>query len=179
MLVIEFGNLYGYADIDEWLDILQMVKETIEERVRKGTGILRSDAIPLAWITPTADPLLLNIVEDLGGRVVATEYVINQALSEIEVDIDPFHALARSFMHASLIGSTQERISRISQNIDSGRIAGVIITNMLGCSHCSMETRLIEDNLKNVPVLSIDVPAPLGITEQLRTRIAAFIEMLK
>lgn len=179
MMVIEFGNLYGYADIDEWLDILQMVKTTIADRVRRGTGILDSDAIPLAWITPTADPLLLNIVEDLGGRVVATEYVINQALTEIEEDIDPFRALARSFMHASLIGSTEERIRHISQETESGRIAGVIITNMLGCSHCSMETRMIEENLKNVPVLSIDVPAPLGITEQLRTRIAAFIEMLR
>jgi len=179
MMVIEFGNLYGYADIDEWLDILQMVKETVSGRVKKGTGILNSDAIPLAWITPTADPLLLNIVEDLGGRVVTTEYVINQALCEIEEDIDPFRALARSFMNASLIGSTEERIRHITADVEAGRISGVIITNMLGCSHCSMETRLIEKHLKNLPVLAIDIPAPLGITEQLRTRIAAFIEMLK
>ncbi|MDH4210220.1 MAG: 2-hydroxyacyl-CoA dehydratase family protein [candidate division WOR-3 bacterium] len=179
MMVIEFGNLYGYADTDEWLDILEMIKETVTGRVKKGIGVLHSDAIPLAWVTPTADPLLLNIVEDMGGRVVATEYVINQALTEIEEDIEPFRALARSFMNASLIGSTEERIRHISENIASGRIAGVIITNMLGCSHCSMETRLIEQNLKNVPVLAIDIPAPLGITEQLKTRIAAFIEMLK
>ena len=179
MMVIEFGNLYGYADIDEWTDILEMVKDTIIDRVKSGTGVLDSNAIPLAWITPTADPLLLNIVEDLGGRVVATEYVINQALSEIEQDIEPFRALARSFMNASLIGSTEERIRHISAGVASGRIAGVIITNMLGCSHCSMETRAIEKRLKNVPVLAIDIPAPLGITEQIRTRIAAFIEMLK
>ena len=179
MMAIEFGNLYGYADIDEWIDILEMVKGTIIDRVRNGTGVLHSDAIPLAWITPTADPLLMNIVEDLGGRIVATEYVINQALTEIEEDIDPFRALARSFMNASLIGSTEERIRHITAGVDSGRISGVIITNMLGCSHCSMETRLIEENLKNVPVLAIDIPAPLGITEQLRTRIAAFLEMLR
>jgi hypothetical protein len=179
IMVIEFGNLYGYADIDEWLDILEMVKETVTDRVSNEKGILLPDAIPLAWITPTADPLLLNIVEDLGGRIVATEYVISQALTEIEEDIDPFRALARSFMNASLIGSTEERIRHILASVDSGRIAGVIITNMLGCSHCSMETRLIEEKLKNVPVLAIDIPAPLGITEQLRTRIAAFIEILK
>jgi len=179
MMVIEFGNLYGYADMDEWIDILEMVKGTILDRVNSGTGVLPSDAIPLAWITPTADPLMLNIVEDLGGRVVVTEYVINQALREIEEDIDPFRALARSFMNASLIGSTEERIRQISAGVASGMISGVIITNMLGCSHCSMETRAIERRLKNVPVLAIDIPAPLGITEQLRTRIAAFIEILK
>ncbi|UCF69885.1 MAG: 2-hydroxyacyl-CoA dehydratase [candidate division WOR-3 bacterium] len=179
MMVIEFGNLYGYADIDEWLDILKMIKDTVADRVEKGIGILPSDAVPLAWVTPTADPLLLNIVEDLGGRVVATEYVINQALTIIEEDIEPFQALARSFMNASLIGSTEERVRQIAGSVDSGKIAGVIITNMLGCSHCAMETRLIEEKLKNVPVLAIDVPAPLGITEQLKTRITAFIEMLR
>ncbi|UCG30692.1 MAG: 2-hydroxyacyl-CoA dehydratase [candidate division WOR-3 bacterium] len=179
MMVIEFGNLYGYADIDEWLNILSMVKETILGRIEKGLGVLRPDAIPLAWVTPTADPLLLNIVEDLGGRVVATEYVINQALVEIDEEIDPFVALARSFMDASMIGSTEERIRNITTGVDSGKVAGVIISNMLGCSHCAMETRLIEEKLKRVPVLAIDVPGPLGITEQLRTRIAAFLEMLR
>jgi hypothetical protein len=179
MMVIEFGNLYGYADIDEWLDILEMVYETVNRRVETRAGVLDKNAIPVAWVTPTADPLLLNIVEDLGGRVGATEYVINQALAEIEEDIDPFHALARSFFNASLIGSTEERVRRIIEDVETGSVAGVIITNMLGCSHCAMETRLIEEKLKAVPVLAIDVPAPLGITEQLKTRIAAFMETLK
>jgi hypothetical protein len=178
MMVIEFGNLYGYADIDEWVDILEMVYETVNRRVAARVGVLDENAIPIAWVTPTADPLLLNIVEDLGGRVVATEYVINQALAEIEEDIDPFHALARSFLNASLIGSTEERVRRITEDVEAGRVAGVIITNMLGCSHCAMETRLIEEKLKAVPVLAIDIPAPMGITEQLKTRIAAFMETL-
>jgi benzoyl-CoA reductase/2-hydroxyglutaryl-CoA dehydratase subunit BcrC/BadD/HgdB len=177
MMVIEFGNLYGYADFDEWLDICEMVYETIQERVSKGIGVL--DAIPIAWVMPTADPILLNLVEDLGGRVVATEYVINQALVEIEENIEPFSAIARSFLNASLIGSTEERVRRIIEKVEQGRVRGVIITNMLGASHCSMETRLIEKMLSKVPVLAIDVPAPLGITEQLKTRIAAFIETLK
>lgn len=179
MMVVEFGNLYGYADIDEWLDIMEMARDTIRSRVEKGIGVLDRNSIPIAWITPPADPLLMNIVEDLGGRIVATEYVINQALGEIEEDIDPFHALARSYMNASLIGTTEERVRPIVEGVAEGRIAGAIITNMLGCSHCAMETRLIENKLKNVPVLAIDVPAPLGITEQLKTRISAFLETLR
>ncbi len=179
MMVIEFGNLYGYADIDEWLDICEMVYETIQKRVKKGIGVLKPDAIPIAWVMPTADPILLNLVEDLGGRVVATEYVINQALTEIEENISPFNALARSFLSASLIGSTEERVRRIKEQVEQGKIKGVIITNMLGASHCAMETKLIEQMLKDVPVLAIDVPAPLGITKQLKTRISAFMETLK
>jgi hypothetical protein len=179
MLVVEFGNLYAYADFDEWTSILQMVHETIRERTRRGAGVLNRDALPVAWVTPTADPVLLNIMEDAGCRVVASEYVINQAMVEIDEDIDPFHALARSFTKASLIGSTRERIKRIKAKIESEQVAGVIITNMLGASHCAMETRLIERMLDKVPVLAIDVPAPPGITEQLKTRIAAFVETLR
>ncbi len=179
MMVIEFGNLYGYADLDEWLDILEMVYATMSARVQKKTGVLGADAFPIAWITPSAEPYLLNLVEDMGCRVVETEYVINQALVEIEENIDPFLALARSFLNASLIGSTEERAKRIIEGVETGRIAGVLITNMLGCSHCAMETRLLEQKLSKVPVLSIDVPAPFAVTEQIKSRIAAFVETMK
>lgn len=179
LMTIEFGNLYGYADFDEWFDILEMVYETVEQRVKQSIGVLKADAIPIAWITPSADPLLLNLVEDFGLRIVETEYVINQALVPIEENIEPFQALARSFLQASLIGSTQERIKKITEGVKDKRIAGVLITNMIGASHCAMETRLMEKMLSNVPVLSIDVPAPFGITEQLKTRIAAFAETLR
>jgi hypothetical protein len=179
MMVIEFGNLYAYADFNEWFNILQNIYETIQERAEKGVGVLKPDAIPLAWVMPTADPILLNLVEEMGGRIIATEYVINQSLHEIDEDAEPFYALAKSFMNASLIGSTEERVRRIKKQVEQDKVKGVIITNMLGASHCSMETRLIEKMLDKVPVLSLDVPAPLGITEQIKTRIAAFMETLK
>lgn len=179
MMVIEFGNLYGYADLDEWYDILRLVHETIRDRVQNKVGVLSADAIPIAWITPSAEPYLLNLIEDMGCRVVETEYVIRQALVPIEENIDPFQALARSFLNASLIGSTEERVRRIRDMVDAGKIAGVLITNMLGCSHCAMETRLIEQKLSMVPVLSIDVPTPFAVTEHIKSRIAAFVEIMK
>jgi benzoyl-CoA reductase/2-hydroxyglutaryl-CoA dehydratase subunit BcrC/BadD/HgdB len=179
LMVIEFGNLYGYADMDEWISIVEMILEMVRNRASGKVGVLDRNAVPVAWVTPSADPYLLNLVEDLGGRVVATEYVINQALVPVEENIDPFRALARALMKSSLNGSTSERIKRIKEMAESSRIKGVIITNMLGASHCAMETRLIEKELQSVPVLAIDVPAPFGITEQIRTRIEAFLEMIR
>lgn len=178
LMTIEFGNLHGYADIDEWISILTMVLDTVSTRVERGIGIQPKNAIPIAWINPTADPYLMNFVEDLGLRVVSTEYVIRQALVTIDETIDPFHALARSFMQASLIGSTRQRIASIQQAIEQGRIKGVLISNMLGGSHCAMETKLMETMIDSVPVLSLDVPAPPGITEQIKTRLEAFAEIL-
>lgn len=178
LMTIEFGNLYGYADMDEWIRILEMIHDTIENRVQKKKGIITEDAIPIAWVNPTADPYLLDYVEDLGLRVVDTEYVINQAIVGIDEQIEPFRALAQSFMQASLIGSTAQRISPINKAMRTGKIEGILITNMLGGSHCAMETKLMERLLKDKPVLAIDVPAPFGITEQIKTRLQAFAEVL-
>ncbi len=179
MMVIEFGNLYGYGDIGEWTKIVEMIRDTVKERIGKNIGVLEPDAIPIAWVTPSADPYLLNLVEDMGMRIAETEYVINQAMVLIDETLkNPFHALARAFMQASLIGSTRSRVQRIISAIEQKKIRGVLITNMLGGSHCAMETRLIEKLLGGVPVLSIDVPAPFGITEQIRARLAAFVETI-
>jgi benzoyl-CoA reductase/2-hydroxyglutaryl-CoA dehydratase subunit BcrC/BadD/HgdB len=179
MMIVEFGNLYGYADIDEWISIVEMIHETVAHRVDNNTGVGGTDAVPIAWITPSADPLLLNVVEDLGCRVVETEYVINQALVPIDENIEPFRALARAFYDASLIGSTESRVERIRQAAREHKIKGVLITNMLGASHCAMETRLIERLITEVPVVSIDVPMPSSITGQLRTRLEAFVETMR
>ncbi len=179
LMTIEFGNLYGYGDFDEWLEIVQMIYETIQKRVQNSVGVLEPDAIPIAWVTPSADSYVLNLVESLGCRVVATEYVVNQALVHIEEDVEPLRALARAFMNASLIGSTRERVRRINEKVEAGLIRGVLITNTLGASHCAMETRLIEKMLSKVPVVAIDIPEPFGIGAQIRTRLEAFVEMIK
>jgi hypothetical protein len=178
LMIIEFGNLYGYADIDEWISILKQVYVTIQRRIARKTGIQPKNAVPIAWVNPSADPYLHNFVENLGLRVVDTEYVIRQALVPIDETIEPFRALARSFMHASLIGSTRQRIGSVLRAIDQGKIKGVLITNVLGGSHCAMETKLMERMIDTVPVLSLDVPPPPGITEQIKTRIEAFAETL-
>lgn len=178
LMTIEFGNMYGYGDFDEWTRIVEAVVATVEKRVGGQSGVLDAGAVPIAWISPSADPYVLNLVEDLGCRVVATEYVINQALVEIEEDIEPVRALARAFLQASLIGSTEDRVRRIREQVEAGTVRGVLITNSMGASHCAMETRLIEKMLGRVPVLSIDIPEPFGITEQIRTRLEAFVEMI-
>uniref|UniRef100_A0A7C3Z3D0 2-hydroxyacyl-CoA dehydratase n=1 Tax=candidate division WOR-3 bacterium TaxID=2052148 RepID=A0A7C3Z3D0_UNCW3 len=178
MMVIEFGNLDGYGNFGEWEKIVADVLKTVEKRVKEKVGVLKEEAIPIAWVTPSADPILLNLMEDLGCRVVATEYLINQASVLIE-EGEPFSSLARAFLSASLIGQTKERVGRIKEEIKKGKVRGVLITNVLGASHCALETRLIEAELKDVPVLAIDVPKPKGITEAIKNRLWAFIETIR
>ena len=183
MMVVEFGNLHYYSDIAEWSAVLEHLLATAEERAARCERVLSEDALRVVWVTPPADPLLLTYVEDSGARVVGTEYVINQALEVIDESKPGLEAIAESFMAASLIGTSRQRAESVIRQARERQAEGVIISGILGGSHCAMETRLISDFVKqelDLPVLEFDVAPPSNeIGRQLQTRIDAFLEVLR
>jgi benzoyl-CoA reductase/2-hydroxyglutaryl-CoA dehydratase subunit BcrC/BadD/HgdB len=86
-------------------------------------------------------------------------------------------------MAASLIGTSRDRAVSVIRQARERRAEGVIISGILGGSHCAMETRLISDIVKqelDLPVLEFDVAPPSNeIGLQLQTRIDAFLEVLR
>ncbi len=183
MMVVEFGNLHCYSDISEWTAVLEHLLATAEERAAKGERVVGEDALRVVWVTPPADPLLLTYMEDAGARVVGTEYVINQARQVIDESKPPLEAIAESFMAASLIGTSKSRAETVIGQARERKAEGVIISGILGGSHCAMETRLISDIVKqelDLPVLEFDVAPPSNeIGRQLQTRIDAFLEVMR
>ena len=183
MMVVEFGNLHYYSDITEWTAVLEQLLATAEKRVARGERVLDDDSLRVVWVTPPADPLLLTYVEDAGARVVGTEYVINQALEVIDESKPGLEGIAESFMAASLIGTSRQRAESVIWQARERQAEGVIISGILGGSHCAMETRLISDIVKqelDLPVLEFDVAPPSNeIGRQLQTRIDAFLEVLR
>jgi benzoyl-CoA reductase/2-hydroxyglutaryl-CoA dehydratase subunit BcrC/BadD/HgdB len=183
MMVVEFGNLHYYSDITEWTAVLEQLLATAEERSARGERVVDADALRVVWVTPPADPLLLTYVENAGARVVGTEYVINQALELIDESKPGLEAIAESFMAASLIGTSQSRAESVIGQARERRAEGIIISGIMGGSHCAMETRLISDIVKqelDLPVLEFDVAPPASeIGRQLQTRIDAFLEVLR
>lgn len=182
MMIVEFGCLHHYSDIDEWTEILVHLAETAERRKENGEAVTPADALRIVWVTPPADPLFLCYFEDAGCRIVGTEYVINQALEIIAEDKPPLEAIAESFLAASLIGTTRQRSESVIAQARSRQADGVVISGIFGGSHCAMETRLISHYVREalgLPVLEFDVPDPAPeISQQLRTRIEAFLEVL-
>jgi len=183
MMVVEFGNLHYYSDMEEWTEVLEHLLATAERRLASGQRVLPEDALRLVWVTPPADPLLLTYVEDAGARVVGTEYVINQALEVMDEARPPLQAIAGSFLAASLIGTSRQRAASVIRQARERQAEGVIISGILGGSHCAMEARLISDFVKqelDLPVLEFDVAPPSNeIGLQLQTRIEAFLEVLR
>ncbi len=182
MMVIEFGCLHYYSDITEWTTILRHLLATAEYRRQTCQPVVSLDALRLAWLTPPADPILLSYTEDQGARIVATEYVINQALTLIDASRPPLDALARSHIDGSLNGTSQERAEMLIRQAQANRAEGLIISGILGGSHCAMESRLIGGLVRKqlqIPVLEFDVAPPnREIDRQTKTRIDAFLELL-
>ena len=184
IMIIEFMALSAYSDLEEAVSILEHMKDTIEKRINKNDGVTDNEKIRIAWVTPPADPLLLNYLEDLGGRLVATEFVINQALFPLQIEKNPIRSLADGMLNSSLMGTAKSRALNIINEAKRYDAEGVIISNIFASSHCAFETSIIKDQIHsalNIPVLTFDVVAPGKQTQQsqILNRMTAFIELLK
>ena len=182
MMVVEFGCLHHYSDIEEWTEVLEHLLATAERRLGAGECAVSPDALRVVWVTPPADPLYLSHFEDSGARIVGTEYVIGQALELVSETAPPLAAVAESFLAASLIGTTRRRAETVLRQVEKNDAEGIVISGIFGGSHCAMETRLISHYVHEavgIPLLEFDIPDPAPeVTGQLRTRIEAFLELL-
>jgi len=182
MMNVEFSALSYYGDLDECTLCLQDMRDEIKRRQEAGTGY-DGQNLRILWITPPADPLLMNYIEDLGGRIVGSEYLIHQTTPVIDNTIDPLEALAQAHLSATLMGSSDFRIELILGELQRTKADGAIISGIFGSSHCPYETQPIMNALrrKAVPVLSFDVVAPgkKKLQSQIFNRMDAFMESLK
>ena len=110
----------------------------------------------MIWVTPPADPLLLNYLEDLGGRLVATEFIINQALYPLQLNGNPIEALADSMLNGSLMGTSKSRANEIIKQAKKYKAEGVIISNIFAIVTINTATKrplINKDNCDFAPAL--------------------------
>lgn len=184
MMNAEFMTLSGYGDMEEAVSVMEHLVETVRCRRENNEAVLKDDALPVAWINPTADPLLLCWWEDLGGRVIATEYVIRQALEPLETTGKPEEILANAVMNGSLLGSSRQRARFVIDEAQKYGAIGGIISVVFASSHCALETKSIQEDVSkalNGPVLSFDLVGPGKANQQaqVRTRLEALAETLR
>ncbi|MHC4778288.1 MAG: 2-hydroxyacyl-CoA dehydratase family protein [Planctomycetota bacterium] len=184
LMQVEFAGPAFYADLDECLDVLGDVQSTVEKRASAGVGFGEIDASPVAWATPPADPLLLNRLEDLGGRLAGTEFMVAQSRAPIDLARPPLAALAESFLQGSLLGSGQSRAEDLCREARGFGARGAVISGIFASSHCVSETRILREELSKRlegPVLTFDVPSPggRGLRNPVENRLAAYLEALK
>jgi benzoyl-CoA reductase/2-hydroxyglutaryl-CoA dehydratase subunit BcrC/BadD/HgdB len=183
MLIAEMLAIHFCSDQAEATAVLEDLLAEVRTRVDAGEGVLERAAVRVFWVNPVADLRVMNLLEEAGGRVCGSEYLVCHALDPIPEDIPPMEALARTALADPMVGSPADRAARISADVRRFGAEAVVISRIPGASHCGLEGSLIGNIVGRqcrVPVMEMEVPPITDALEPtLRTRLEALIETVK
>ncbi len=183
MLIAEMLAIHFCSDQDETVRVLDDLLAEADRRVGAGVGVLAPDAVGVFWVNPVADLRVMNVLEDVGGRVRGTEYLFSHALDPIPEHLPPMQALAQMALADPMVGSPVDRAERICSDIRRFQAEAVVISHIPGASHCALEGTVIGDMVRErlgIPVVEIEV-APLSdaMEPTLTTRLEALVETVR
>jgi len=183
MLIAEMLAIHFCSDHNETVRVLAELLKEVRRRVDAHTGVLPVDAVRLFWVNPVADLRVMNLLEDLGGRVCGADNMFCHALDPIPTDLPPLEALARMALADPMVGSPADRAARISADIRRFGAEAVVISRIPGASHCALEGAVIADVVREqtgAAVVEMEVPPVTDAMEPtLRTRLEALVETVR
>jgi len=183
-LIAEMLVIHFCSDPSECCEVLEALLQTVKARVEAGVTPL--DPIPkvrVAVINPPADLRMMNLIEECGLLVCATDYMFTHALIEIPEDMDPFQALATVALCDPMIGHPVDRARHIAKLIKKYQIQAVIVFRIPGASHSAWEGEVIQRFFQEsygIPVLVVEVPTIIDPVEPtLKTQLEALYEIIQ
>jgi benzoyl-CoA reductase/2-hydroxyglutaryl-CoA dehydratase subunit BcrC/BadD/HgdB len=180
-----------YDDPERFASKTNELCDELEKRVADGKGVFPADA-PRIMITgtPMAIPnwKLHHIVETCGAPVVVEETCTGVRYFENQVDDtgttleQQIEALAERYMKVNCACFTpnQGRVDDILRLVKEYKVDGVIDCNLQFCGLYSTESYLVQQALKDadIPVMHLETDYSEQDSEQIRTRVQAFLEIL-
>ena len=169
--------------IQDIKDITKKVKDDYANGVRnveEGAKRILITGCPLAGVTEK----VVRAIEESGGVVVAYENCIGLKPVERLVDenIDPYKALADRYLNigCSIMTPNKNRIELLNDLIESYKVDGVVEMTLQACHTYNIETTTIRSAMDEIeiPFISVETDYSTSDAAQLKTRMAAFIEML-
>ena len=172
-------------------EMCNKLADELEERNRQGVSVFEKGTKRILITgTPMAIPnwKLHHIVETSGAAVVCeemctgTRYFENLVEEGLPTLDEQFMALSRRYMknNCACFTPTPGRVEDILRLAREYHVDGVIDVNLKFCCLYDTEGYSVERALREagIPVLGIETDYDDGDSEQLRTRIGAFVEML-
>jgi len=182
-----------FDDPQRLADVVNKLCDELEQRIRDGVSVV-SDKAPRILITgtPMAVPnwKLHSIIESLGAAVVCeenctgTRYFTGEVKSGNKTMEEAVDALADRYfsnVNCACFTPNHGRIDDIIRLAEEYHVDGVIDVNLKFCNLYDTEGYFVEKALKekNIPVMGIETDYNDNDSEQLRTRIEAFLEMIR
>ncbi|MGA1872046.1 MAG: double-cubane-cluster-containing anaerobic reductase [Thermoplasmatota archaeon] len=131
-----------------------------------------------------------SIIEESGGTIVTDELCTGYRLMADPVMVDGlskkeiYQALADRYFFpctCPCFSPNDERVRRMKEAIKAFGIEGVVFHTLRGCHLNNLEATKIELSLREegIPMLKLESEYDEGDIEQVRTRVEAFVEMIK
>lgn len=178
-----------YDNIDKWIQKTEELCEEVKNRT-----LFTLDRLPRLLITgaPIIWPnfKILNIIEEAGAIVVADELCSGTQWLYNPVEVDEWteegclRAIANKYLLASTcpcFTESNDRIDRLLDLIKEFKVDGVIYHSLRLCQLYDIEFNRVRQVLKEkaIPLLNIYTDYSQEDVEQIKTRVEAFLEMLK
>ena len=129
---------------------------------------------------------VLRLIEECGGAVVALENCSGIKSLDLLVDedtADPLGSLARRYLQVpcSCMTPNRGRLKLLQRLVTDFHVQGVVDLTWQCCHTYNVESFVVKEHIDEscgLPFLHIETDYSIHDTEQLRTRIEAFIELL-
>ncbi len=129
---------------------------------------------------------VIKAIEEAGAVVVAYDNCTGAKAVEENVDesiADVYEALARKYMNigCSVMSPNNNRLKLISELIDDYKVDGVVDMELHACHTYNVEKLTVERFVteeKNIPYIQVETDYSQSDIGQLKTRLAAFVEIL-
>lgn len=181
-----------YDDVVRFTAKVNELCNELEERVQAGKGVFppHTPRVILTG-TPMAIPnwKVPHVVETSGAVIVAEEmctglrYFENEVAENAVADVDTMlESIAARYLNinCAIFTPNTDRIEKLVKMAREYRVDGVIHCTLSFCDPYAVEANRVGEALKkeNIPLLSIETGYDQDVG-QLKTRIEAFIEMLR
>lgn len=161
------------------LDVLSAAEDSVQ---RPGAPRILLTGCPVG----KGSDKVLQLIEECGGVVVSLENcsgIKTQDLLVEEDTADPLLALAKRYLKTpcSCMTPNEERLQLLQHLVEAYGVQGVVDLTWQCCHTYNVESFVVREFLernRDLPFLHIETDYSSSDTEQLRTRIEAFLELI-
>lgn len=167
-------------ELRDTVDRIKKERESGAEKVPKSAKRILVTGCPLAGVTEK----IVTAIEESGGVVVAYENCIGIKPAERLVDekAEPYRAIAERYLQigCSVMTPNHNRYALLSELVETFKVDGVVEMTLQACHTYAVETACVRKLMQkeNIPFISVETDYSASDVAQIKTRLAAFIEML-
>ena len=177
------------CDLEAYAVLLKQLMEELDARSAAGVSVQRQGA-PRILLTGCpvgkGSEKVLRLIEECGGVIVSLENctgIKGQDLLVEEDTANPLEALARRYLQipCSCMTPNEGRLRLLQRLVEDFHVQGVVDLTWQCCHTYNVESFVIREFLEqrhDLPFLHIETDYSASDTEQLRTRIEAFLELI-